>query len=72
LNQLIVALIIYDYVLDNNMVPMLHIYYCNDAHRRNWIKIKQIIKFSSKEEILAENPKLLVSQYFLNINNLLL
>jgi len=54
------------------MVPMLHIYYCNDAHRRNWIKLKQIIKFSSKEEIVAENPKLLVSKYFFNINNLLL
>ncbi|KAE9523457.1 hypothetical protein AGLY_016009 [Aphis glycines] len=43
---------------NNNMVPMLHIYYCNDAHRRNWIKIKQIIKFSSKNEILAGNQKL--------------
>ncbi|KAF0758213.1 methylthioribulose-1-phosphate dehydratase isoform X1 [Aphis craccivora] len=43
----------------NNMVPMLHIYYCNDSYRRNWIKTKQIIKFSSKEIILAENPKLL-------------
>jgi len=54
------------------MVPMLHIYYCNDSYRRNWIKTKQIIKFSSKEIILAENPKLLVSNYFFNINNLLL
>lgn len=44
---------------NNNMVPMLHIYYCNDSHRRNWIRVKQVIKFTSKEIILAENPKLL-------------
>jgi len=46
------------------MVPMLHIYYCNDAYKRNWIKMKQISKFSGKEEILAEIPKILVSKNF--------
>ncbi|XP_060838768.1 uncharacterized protein LOC132920408 isoform X4 [Rhopalosiphum padi] len=44
---------------NKNMVPMLHIYYCNDAYKRNWIKMKQISKFSGKEEILAEIPKIL-------------
>ncbi|XP_025198464.1 probable methylthioribulose-1-phosphate dehydratase isoform X2 [Melanaphis sacchari] len=44
---------------NKNMVPMLHIYYCNDAYKRNWIKVKQISKFSGKEEILAEIPKIL-------------
>lgn len=48
---------------------MLHIYYCNDAYKRNWIKLKQITKFSGKEEILNEIPKINVS---LIINILLL
>ncbi|XP_001949266.2 probable methylthioribulose-1-phosphate dehydratase isoform X2 [Acyrthosiphon pisum] len=43
---------------NENMVPMLHIYYCNDAYKRNWIKMKQISKFSGKEEILTEIPKI--------------
>jgi len=47
------------FLKNKNMVPMLHIYYCNDAYKRNWIKMKQISKFSGKEEILAENPKLI-------------
>lgn len=51
----------YGHVLDENMIPMLHIYYCNDAYKRNWIKMKQISKFTGKEEILTEIPKITVS-----------
>ncbi|XP_022180883.1 probable methylthioribulose-1-phosphate dehydratase isoform X2 [Myzus persicae] len=43
---------------NENMIPMLHIYYCNDAYKRNWIKMKQISKFTGKEEILTEIPKI--------------
>lgn len=40
---------------------MLHIYYCNDAYKRNWIRVNQIFEFCSKLKILTEFPKLLVS-----------
>jgi hypothetical protein len=40
---------------------MLHIYYFNDAYKRNWLRLKQIFHFSGKNDILAGNPKLMVS-----------
>lgn len=46
---------------------MIHIYYCNDGFKRNWIKIKQIENFSTKENIIQKNPKIIVSKYFLTL-----
>lgn len=46
---------------------MLHIYYCNDAYKRNWIKMKQIFEFSTKNKILMEFPKTSVSERIINL-----
>lgn len=51
-----------NYFLDENNITMLHIYYCNDAYKRNWIKMKQIFEFSTKNKILMEFPKTSVSE----------
>lgn len=40
---------------------MLHVYYCNDMYKRNWIKLNQVYKFSGKTKILQEYPKIPVS-----------
>lgn len=49
------------YTLAENNFPMLHISYCNDGFKRNWIKVNQISTFFGKNTILNENPKLMVS-----------
>ncbi|VVC32689.1 Class II aldolase/adducin N-terminal,Methylthioribulose-1-phosphate dehydratase,PWWP [Cinara cedri] len=43
---------------EENNVTMLHIYYCNDAYKRNWIRINQIFEFVGKDSMLREFPKL--------------
>lgn len=48
--------------LEENNIYMVHIYYCNDAYRRNWLRLTQILKFSGKNNLLVENPKLMASQ----------
>lgn len=40
---------------------MLHVYYCNDMFKRNWIKLNQIYEFSGRKGLLEEFPKLSVS-----------
>lgn len=53
--------IICDFILDENDVYMFHIHYCNDAYKRNWIKVNQLTEFVNKSSIYNEFPKLLVS-----------
>lgn len=40
---------------------MIHIYYFNDAFKRNWIRLNQVSEFKDKTTLLAENPKIMVS-----------
>lgn len=42
---------------------MLHICYCNDGYKRNWLSLKQISQFLGKNDSLVKNPKLMVSQF---------
>ncbi|XP_025416431.1 uncharacterized protein LOC112687747 isoform X2 [Sipha flava] len=44
---------------EKKSISMLHIYYFNDAYKRNWLRLKQIFHFSGKNDILAGNPKLM-------------
>lgn len=48
------------YISEENNIPMLHISYCNDGFKRNWIKVHQILKFFGKQKILNEIPKIMV------------
>lgn len=49
------------FILGENNHSLLHIAYCNDGFKRNWIKVNQISNFFGRNRILIENPKIMVS-----------